>query len=108
MAQQFTHTPRPPQIPDGHPAQRYFKRTDVATDDRVQVMRFEQHNQAGLEIDFQTRNGRQISNVTALLTADECESVARALLDAAHDLRTHNSLDLMVRAAAECVEGSEA
>ena len=36
----------------------------------------------------------------AKLTADQCEAAARAFIDAAHDLRTHNSLEALQRVIA--------
>ena len=96
MAQQFTHTPRLPEIPTGHEQQRYFIRHLVRD-----VMRWGQKDTA--QITLESTDG--LISHTQYLKANECEELARALLDAAHDLRTHKAAALMAggRAGAEPV-----
>lgn len=87
--QQFTHTARPPEIPDGHPLQRHFKREIGGNGDpNTKVFRFAHRDTAQLQVEFYANQFSEQVNVSTNLTADECEHLARALLDAAHDLRS--------------------
>jgi hypothetical protein len=92
MAQQFTHLARPPQVSDSHPLQRYFKRSSNEDgDNATTVMRFAGRDTAEIDVGFYGPNLGQAVDVRTDLTADQCEHLARALLDAAHDLRTHSA-----------------
>jgi hypothetical protein len=94
MAQQFTHTAKPATVPTSHPDQRYFKRTTEG-DGCTGVFRSARQNAAELEIAFYGERFKQAVSVTAELSADQCEALARALLDAAHDLRTNTAAKLL-------------
>jgi len=92
MAQQFTHLVRPPQVSDSHPLQRYFKRSrNEDGDDATTVMRFAKRDKAEIDVSLYGSRFGQSVEVRTDLTADQCEHLARALLDAAHDLRTYSA-----------------
>lgn len=95
----FTHTPQPPQIIEGYGDMRYF----IRHSDR-RVLRFANENHAKIMVESVDGMAR----LTQHLMASECEELARALLDAAHDLRTHKAFDLMADLMCKAVEGSEA
>lgn len=86
MAQQFTHTPAPPEEPASHPNQRWFLR-GLSQGNNCSVYRAAEASVAQLGIRMIERSGTVL--LDANLTADQCEQLARALLDAAHDLRSH-------------------
>jgi hypothetical protein len=94
MAPQFVHTAKPANVPASHPDQRYFKRTSEG-DDCTGVFRSAKHNTAELEISFYGDRLKRTVSVTAELSANQCEFLARALLDAAHDLRTNSAAKLL-------------
>lgn len=92
MAQKVSFTPDQPHIPDDHPTQRYFLHSRDA-----RVMRFSQHAEAQLTLDIQDRETNRAS-FTLVLSAEACEQLAGALLDAAHDLRVHKACGIRVPA----------
>lgn len=105
MAQQhtFTHTPRPPRLTPGYEKIRQFADQGGPAGYNTEVSRRADKDTARLAIEtwgFQ----EVITRTTTDLSADQCEALARALLDAAHDLRNHASTDL-ISAAPACTEG---
>jgi len=82
MAQKVTWTPDPPQISQSHPEHRHFMRGD-----HVRVMRFANGREAKLSI-FVDGRSKNRAQITVELDSMECEQLAGALLDAAHDIRT--------------------
>lgn len=96
MTQQFTHTPAPPMVPASHPNQRWFLR-GVSQGNTCSVFRATE--MAVAELGIHAVEKRHAFNIDAYLTADQCEQLARALIDAAHDLRT-NPAAMLKKAAA--------
>jgi hypothetical protein len=92
MAQQFTHTAKPPQIPDIYPEQRWFKRAGFGYP-AIHVVRTADEDKAELGTYFYV--GDSHVRISTYLTADECEELGRAMLDAAADMRTHSAADLV-------------
>jgi hypothetical protein len=92
MAQQFTHTAKPPQIPDSHPHQRWFKRRG---DDTMGHHICRMADDDTVDLSTHIHIGGSSASTRAQLTADECEELARALLDAAADLRAHTAAELV-------------
>lgn len=87
----FTHTPRAPRILEGFEELRYFARQGGAAGLHLGIIRHEEDDTA--EVCVATWGVPEVrSSVMAKMTADQCEAAARAFIDAAHDLRTHNSL----------------
>lgn len=94
----FTHIPRPPTLGGGeHDWQRRFGGHNalvqnlagfMGVDLRLTVFRNASKNEGELSLtyDINHKTGAQ-SNIT--LTADEMQTLACALLDAAHDLRSN-------------------
>jgi hypothetical protein len=84
----FTHQPQPPKrVPVLYPEQRYFMEL-YQSGLTLDVMRFESRDITDLNFTLSSQGGR--ITFTQKLTADQCEALARALIDAAHDIRTHN------------------
>lgn len=91
----FMYGPRPAKTSGGeHSNQRYFgeqqsviNKTDYRNA-RCTVVRFEDQDNADLDVDLRV-SGAAYATVTINLTAAELQTLACALLDAAHDLRTH-------------------
>lgn len=102
MEQPFTHTPTAPETPETAPHLRRFAYSFLddksGAGNNVSLMRFETEDKAALAIDTY---GSQdvIVRVKTQLDADQCEALARYLLDAAHDLRTNPSHALIAKAA---------
>jgi hypothetical protein len=88
----FTHQPQPPKrVPVKHPDQRYFIETD--SDDHSSISRFyivHVGTEETADLVFSTYSGNNSHTTRQGLTADQCEALARALIDAAQDIRTHN------------------
>ena len=84
----FTHTPRPPTVWETHPTPRYFfKPTHWPHRSVVSLMRHADELRAKLTL--QVNHDNASTAMSQRLTADECERLGLALLDAAHDLRAH-------------------
>lgn len=89
---EFVHTPRPADVPDGHPRQRYFGApgraaigivTSDGTEARVLRWSGEPHAEVGLRVG---RLGPSSAQVTLALNAAELRELARRLIDAAADI----------------------
>lgn len=91
MAQQFTHSPNAPHVSATNQDQRYFAagflQNRSSAGDHIKVMRFADKRSAELEISTYGNQSVNVSVVTHL-NADQCEALARYLIDTAHDLRT--------------------
>ncbi len=90
----FMYCPHPAKTSDGeHSNQRYFgdQQSVINKGGRLAsctVVRFESEDDADLDVNLRVRGTAYVSfNIN--LTADELQTLACALLDAAHDLRTH-------------------
>lgn len=93
----FTHTPRAPHILSGYEDQRNFAMRGRDTGMHIGIRRMGHEDTAELRVSTWGRVDVR-AEVMSRLTADECEALARALVDAAHDLRTHNSIEALHRA----------
>ena len=79
----FTHTPRPARVINGQPDALH---TFGNTGGHIRVVR---HGDAPvIETQMRLFTGDRHAAITDNLTADEAEELGRALLDAAHDLRS--------------------
>jgi len=84
----FIHQPQPPKrVPVLYPEQRYFMEL-YDNSLTLDVMRFESRDTTDLNFVMSSHGARMAFRQK--LTADQCEALARALIDAAHDIRTHN------------------
>lgn len=93
----FTHTPRAPHIVDGYSDYRNFAMPGGAAGLHLGLMRHANENMARIEV--ATWSGVEVrASVMSKMTAEQCEAAARAFIDAAHDLRTHNSIEALHRA----------
>lgn len=104
----FTHLARAPEVGSEYPTHRAFCNNvpEGPVGRNIRIWRWEKDNTAELEI--QTSGFQEVMVcVGTELTADQCEALGRALLDAAHDLRTHNSADLLISNMAAMLDGSE-
>lgn len=98
----FMYCPHPAKTSDGkHSNQRYFgeqqsviNKTDYRNA-RCTVVRFESDDHADLDVDLRVSDAAY-ATVTINLTAAELQTLACALLDAAHDLRTHPAASFAV------------
>lgn len=93
----FTHTPRAPHVFDGFEDHRNFAIKGGNTGLHIGLKRVAGDNKAELRVST-WGTVAVIAEVMARMTADECEEAARAFVDCAHDLRTHNSIEALHRA----------
>jgi hypothetical protein len=91
----FMYRATPAKTPGGeHSNQRYFGGNHSAINKnnnhtaRCTVYRFESQDNANLDVDLRV-SGAADATIAIHLTAAELQTLACALLDAAHDLRTH-------------------
>jgi len=88
----FTHTPKAGEIPEEYPEQVWFSYGIPHTQGEVEgiklfsVKKNEEHASLKVEVGIVNR-----ATIERVLTADECEALARNLIDAAHHLRTNKS-----------------
>lgn len=81
----FTHTPRLPDVGHIGGQQRNFIKSDAC--EGAAVVRFEYEDKAELRITlFGELNEYSRATIVTLLDANHCRELARALVDAAHDL----------------------
>jgi hypothetical protein len=92
MAQKVSFTPDAPHIPEDFPHHRYFLHNRD-----TRVLRFANRHKAQITIDIQDPDTSHAS-FTFVLSAEACEQLAGALLDAAHDLRTNKASATQVAA----------
>lgn len=88
----FTHTPKAGEIPNGYPEQLWFSygtshaRGEVKGIQLFLAKKNEKHVSLEVQVGIVER-----ATVERALTADQCEALARNLIDAAHHLRTNKS-----------------
>ncbi|WP_428001819.1 hypothetical protein [Acidovorax sp.] len=99
----FVHVPRPPEVNKDHPDQRYFGRNDYGgygmpvqadPDSRIRAHRFASDSVAHLRMFTGHRAGLS-AEITAPLKPAELRELAQVLLDAAHDIETNSSAQLL-------------
>lgn len=98
MAQQFTHTTAAPYESDSASHQRYFAAGFLSgrsgAGNHPLVVRMADEDVARLEISTYGHQDVRVYVMTKL-DADQCEALARYLLDAAADLRAHSAAKLI-------------
>lgn len=98
MAQQFTHTATAPHSSETAPHQRYFAAGFLSGRSGAGyhplVIRMADEDVARLEISTWGHQDVRVEVMTKL-DADQCEALARYLLDAAADLRAHSAAELI-------------
>lgn len=89
---EFRHTPEAPDVPASHPSQRYFTQSAGLTN-RPELMRHADEDCATLRVDvFRFDDLGRVSSrsdVRMYLSAADLLVLARACIDAAHDLDAH-------------------
>ena len=103
----FMHAPRAPSMPEDFQDQRRFGGFSAITQNfgtatgtglSITVYRHARSERGQLQVNV-SNNWRELSSTIIDLTADEMQTLACALIDAAHDIRTRSA----TKATAEAV-----
>jgi hypothetical protein len=85
----FTHTPKAGEIPNGFPGQLWFSFGISHARGEVKGIKLFLANKNEKHVSLEVQVGIvERATVGRVLTADQCEALARNLIDAAHHLRT--------------------
>lgn len=92
-ATEFRHTPVAPVVHARHQRQRYFKQNQNYDGPRITLLRMAEDRCAKLRVEAVERDGNGYTIATSTmrveLTADDLLVLARACIDAAHDLQAN-------------------